>query len=431
MIKSLSQEHEVVLELWREISDGWCFASSKIADAFRRYTLNDDQKKEVVETLHEMLAQFRRLDFALQGSGATENGRQRELALLATALLLSDNLTAVAAAGFVEDVNWEFVAQVKERIERLEDPIKRFATQHSLPDILAARILKDHGEKAAELAEALNRRAPFTLRCNTLKTTRDDLVTALAAENLDATPTRYSPFGLDLANPARAFTSNAFRDGLFEAQDEGSQLIAEIVTPARGSRVLDACAGTGGKTLALSALMGGTGTLLGLDVSEAKLEETRRRARRAAAHNIRALRTRPDEWPAEIEALKGKFNRVLVDAPCGGSGALRRNPESRWRDEAFALDRIPVLQEALARRALDVCASGGRVIYATCSVLRAENEDVVEKLLAEGACEAVPIKEVLSKARASNITSPCGRFVSLLPNIHGTDGFFAAVLRKK
>ncbi len=431
MIKRLTEEHEVVLELWREISDGWIFASSKIADAFRRNNLTDEQKKEVVETLHEMLAQFRKLDYALQGSGATENGRQREIALLASALLLSGNLDAAGANGFVEDVKWDYVAKVSERIEKIEDPIKRFATQHSLPDILAGRFMKDYGDKAAELADSLNSRAPFTLRVNTLKATRDELIAALAAENLNAQATRFSPFGLDLENPARAFASDAFRNGLFEAQDEGSQLVAEIVTPARGSKVLDACAGTGGKTLALSALMGGTGTLIGLDVSEAKLEEARRRARRAAAHNIRAIRTRPDAWPAEIEALSGKFNRVLIDAPCGGSGALRRNPESRWRDEAFALDRIPVLQESLARRALDLCAVGGRVIYATCSVLKAENEDVVEKILAEGKCEAVPIKEVLSKARAADIATPCGRFLKLLPNTHGTDGFFAAVLRKK
>ncbi len=301
----------------------------------------------------------------------------------------------------------------------------------SLPDTLARRFIADHGDQAAALAEALNRRAPFTLRTNSLKTTRDELVPLLEAESLHASATRFSPFGLALENPARAFSSGAFRDGFFEAQDEGSQLVAEIATPARGSRVLDACAGTGGKTLALAALMGGTGTLLALDVSEAKLEELRRRARRAGAHNIRALRTRPDEWPAEIEALRGKFNRALADVPCGGSGALRRNPEARWRDESFALDKLPVLQESLARRALDLCATGGRLIYATCSVLRAENEDVVEKLLADGTCECVPIKEILSKVRAADIASPCGRFLKLLPHIHGTDGFFAAVLRKK
>src|SRR5439155_1574064 len=163
----LAIEHEIVLELWREISDGWCFASSKIADAFKRTPLSEEQKREAVETLHTMIAQFRRLDFALQDSGATENGRQREIALLAAALLE---------------------------------------------------------------AEALHARAA-----------------------------RFSPTALHLENPARAFSTGAFREGLFEAQDEGSQLIAEIATPARGSRVLDACAGTGGKTLALSALMGGTG----------------------------------------------------------------------------------------------------------------------------------------------------------------------------
>ena len=431
MINRLSTEHEVVLELWREIGDGWCFASSKIADAFRRQVLAEEQKKEVVETLHEMIAQFRRLDFALQGSGATENGRQRELALLAAALLLSGNIDAREAGGFLEGVDWDVVARVEERIAKIDDPVKRFATQYSLPDALASRIMKDYGEQAAPLADSLNRRAPFTLRVNTLKATREELIAHLAAEDLHARATRFSPFGLDLENPARAFSCGAFREGFFEAQDEGSQLIAEIASPARGSKVLDACAGTGGKTLAMSALMGGTGTLMALDVSEAKLEELRRRARRAAAHNIRAARTRPDAWPAEAIALGGKFNRALADVPCGGSGALRRNPEARWREESFALEKLPQLQESLARRALELCAPGGRLVYATCSVLSAENEDVVERLLADGGCEAVPLKEILSKIRATEIASPCGRFLKLLPHVHGTDGFFAAVLRKK
>ncbi|HLX64101.1 MAG TPA: RsmB/NOP family class I SAM-dependent RNA methyltransferase [Planctomycetota bacterium] len=422
----MNREHEIILELWRRVSDGWGFSTTAIAVAFKREHLDDAQKREIVETLHDMIAFYRRFDFALQNEASEPSAR----ALLAAALLHAGKIDAHAAQEFAREVDWDAAARADERIAQIADPVRRFAVTHSLTDSFAARLLAEYSAEARELAAALNLRAPATLRANTLKNSRDELIAALAAEGIAARETQFSPTGVVVENPARLFATNAFASGLFEAQDEGSQLIAELAAPARGSSVLDACAGSGGKSLALSALMGGTGTLPALDISESRLRELRRRARRASAHNIRALRTETDTWPPEILARSGKFQRVLVDAPCGGSGALRRNPEARWRGDG-ALEELPRIQESLARRALELCAKNGRVIYATCSIFRAENEGVVERVLSDGGCECVPIKEILSRARADLIASPCGRFLKLLPYRHGTDGFFAAVLRKR
>lgn len=427
---NLSHEDEVALHIFREISADWSFSSAIFADTFSEAGLDDGGKEIVVATVRDMLAQYRRLEFALDSSGAEIAAAKRPLALMLASRLLGGRISPDRAKQFLRGPEWEDVARVDERIAAIADPLQRFALAHSLPDTFAASIIEEYGREAGALADALNKFPPTVLRANALKATRDEVRARLQSEGFVTHPCELSKYALRLDNPARLFTSEAFQNGLFEMQDEGSQLIAELVEPARGSRVLDACAGSGGKTLGLSALMGGSGALFALDTSDRKIEELRRRARRAGAHNIRVMRTAHDDFPAEIQALKGKFNRVLVDAPCGGSGALRRNPEARWRAERGQLEGLQPLQETLLRRALEYCADGGRAIYATCSLLRAENETLVEKILAEGGCEIVPLKLIFGKERASRMASDCGRFLKLLPHRHDTDGFFAAVLKK-
>jgi len=206
--------------------------------------------------------------------------------------------------------------------------------------------------------------------------------------------------------------------------DEGSQLVAELVAPPPGGRVLDACAGAGGKTLALGALLAGKGRVLALDTDGKKLEELRRRARRAGLTNVEA---RPiKEGPLGI---KGQFDRVLVDAPCSGLGTLRRNPEARWRLTPADLDELPARQRAILERYAPLVAPGGRLVYATCTVDAAENDAVVDAFVrAHPDFTPVPAKEILGRARALELGD--GERLRLLPHVHGTDGFFAAVLRR-
>jgi len=309
------------------------------------------------------------------------------------------------------------------------DGVDREAMRVSFPTWLFQRFIDSHGEKnATSLAMAMNTRAPMCVRTNTVKGTRDELVARLAEERISAQPTRLSSVGLTFETRVNAFGLAAFREGLFEVMDEGSQLVAEAVAPPPRSRVVDACAGAGGKTLALAAMLANQGRILALDTSGKKLEELRRRARRAGISNLSAREVNGPELPGE--AKLGAWDRVLVDAPCSGLGTLRRNPEARWRLSPKAVDAYPADQLALLIAYAPLVAIGGRLIYATCSVLREENDAVVERFLRERPDFVVmPLKEIWGKPRAAELGDET--FLRLLPHVHDTDGFFAAILRRK
>jgi 16S rRNA (cytosine967-C5)-methyltransferase len=221
-------------------------------------------------------------------------------------------------------------------------------------------------------------------------------------------------------------------------QDEASQLVAELVAPPPRSRVVDSCAGAGGKALALAGLLEGKGSVVALDSSEGKLEELRRRARRAGASNVRAIAVDLLEPGHALDGLEGAASRVLVDAPCSGLGAVRRNPETRWRLQPGDLPRLVVVQADLMRAAARLVAPEGRLVYATCSFLPAEGERAVERFLAD--CHGwrlVTVRDVMGRARTDGVATPDGRYLRTwrfdgTPDggDEGMDGFFAAVLRR-
>jgi 16S rRNA (cytosine967-C5)-methyltransferase len=408
----------------------WGFASDRLADAFRRERkLASRERRWVAETLYGMIRQARRVDFALEPQAVrSPAGKTRELARLLAYLVLAGELEPAKAAARLPGVDFAEVLRVDERIARESHRVRRLGLSKSLPDWLAARFLTEYGAEAEALADALNQRAPLTVRANGVKITREALRARLAEEGLEARPTKLAPHGLVLETRVNVFGLAAFKEGLFEVQDEASQLVSELVRPTSKSLVVDACAGAGGKTLALAALMASRGRVIALDIHGRKLEELRRRARRAGLSNVRAVEVSPSAYPDEILALQGKADRVLVDAPCSGIGALRRNPEARWRLSEEDLARLPVEQEAILRQAATLVAPGGRLLYATCTVFSAENEEVVAKLC-QGEWEVVPITEILGDA-ASALADSTGRFLKTLPHRHDTDGFFAAALRR-
>ena len=274
----------------------------------------------------------------------------------------------------------------------------------------------------------MNQRAPLAVRVNTARIGRDTLIAQLAEEHVAAHTTTLSPVGLAFETRVNAFGLSAFRDGLFEVMDEGSQLVAELVAPPPGGRVVDACAGAGGKTLALGAALAGKGRVLALDTDGKKLEELRRRARRAGLTNVQA--TPVGAGVGDVaKAVSGTHDRVLVDAPCSGLGTLRRNPEARWRLRPAEVAAFPARQLALLITYAPLTAVGGRLIYATCTVDRRENEGVVERFLAErDDFVPVPVKEIWGRERAEKLGD--GMTLHLFPHRHDTDGFFAAVLRR-
>lgn len=309
-------------------------------------------------------------------------------------------------------------------------PVDRAILVAGIPDWLAAKLRAQLGdEETTALAIALAGRAPLTIRANVSKAPREAVAAALEATGATTTPTRYSPEGLVVEAKESLFATAAFKNGLFEIQDEGSQLLARCLAARPGERIADACAGAGGKSLALAVELRGKGKILALDNDERRLGELPTRARRAGVHNIERHLV-PDEGPSEIETkLAGTCEGVLIDAPCSGTGVLRRNPDGRYRLKPEEIERFSALQAKLLVRYAALAKPGGRIVYATCSLLREENEEVVDRVLA-----ATPwltrgeLATGLGPAVAAELHA--GATMRLFPHKHGTDGFFAAALRR-
>jgi len=423
---------KLIVDLWGRTRIDWGFAATRLPAVVRQERwLSNQDRREVLETVYGMVRQSRRIDFALETSRARlPPGSARELARYLAFRVLEGKLEPARARAVIPEIDWAAVAAVDERIGHERDAAHRFALAASLPDWLGERLIAQYGDEAVALGAALNERAPVTLRANTLRASRNQLIARLTADGVEARPTPLARHGVLLAERVDTFGLAAYKEGLFEVQDEGSQLIAELVAPSPKGIVLDACAGTGGKTLALAAAMEGKGRLLAVDVDARKLEELKKRARRAGLSSVQAMHTGADVWPNDVGALMRRFDRVLVDSPCTGIGSLRRNPELRWRLTPEDVAGFAIEQEQLARRGAELLAPGGRLIYATCSLLRDENEAVVERVLAGAHLELLKVVDVLGADRAA-ATSADGTFLTTLPHRHGTDGFFAAVLQRK
>ena len=318
-----------------------------------------------------------------------------------------------------------------ERIAAVADPVDRLSLAASLPRWIAERFAAQLGlEEARALAGAMNERAPLAVRANLLAGDREDLRGRLAGEGVRSEPTRFSPWGLVLDGRENAFALGSFREGRFEIQDEGSQLIALACGARPGHTVVDACAGAGGNSLALAAEMRNKGSLHALDPDAERLDEARRRARRAGVHNLRSRSIAAGvEAEAEVADLAGKADVVLVDAPCSGLGTLRRKPDARWRLAPDDPARFAALQRELVRRFAALVRPGGRLVYATCSVGPTENDEVADFAAREAGLVPAPIGPLLGEERARALGAGESR-LTLLPHRHGTDGFFVAVFAK-
>ncbi|MCL4315742.1 MAG: RsmB/NOP family class I SAM-dependent RNA methyltransferase [Gammaproteobacteria bacterium] len=303
------------------------------------------------------------------------------------------------------------------------------AVRVSLPDWIYDSLAAQLGEsETIALAEALNQPAPVDVRVNTLKSKRDEAAAALAAEGYPCTPTPYSPFGLRLNERAPLFKTRAFQEGLIEIQDEGSQLLALLMEPRRHEMVADFCAGGGGKTLALGALMANTGTLYAFDVLEKRLNKLKPRLARAGLDTVRRVVIGHERDP-RVQRLRGKLDRVLVDAPCTGLGTLRRNPDIKWR--AHSLADITALQQRILEAAAELVKPGGRLVYATCSPLRAENDDVIERFLSSHPeFHVIPVNDILARKHIP-LALPAGeQALRLYTHRHHTDTFYAIALER-
>jgi 16S rRNA (cytosine967-C5)-methyltransferase len=418
---------QAVIELLTDID-----ATPRPADALvsayfrsRRYIGSSD-RGAVSTMLYDVLRHRARMDWWVDYLG----GQKTDIRLrLLTYLTLVQKKSAAEIDEFFDSHKFSpdelsgderrFIKKLEGRT--LEHPNMPIEISVECPEWAATSLHKRFGKKFAAQMKALLDPAPLDVRINPLRTTRDDILVALKKIPITAEPCRYSGFGIRIKNRPSLNALPMLKDGLIEIQDEGSQLVAALVDAAPGMRVVDFCAGAGGKTLAIGAQMNNKGRIIACDVLEKRLTRSAERFRRAGLHNIevRPLKTENDPW---VKKHKSDFDRVLVDAPCSGVGTWRRNPDARWQTLGPGLDALLPLQASILDSASRLVKSGGRLIYATCSLLPEENEKQIERFLADHSDFSV-----INCGEFLKISSP-SPYLSLTPFEHNTDGFFGAVL---
>jgi 16S rRNA (cytosine967-C5)-methyltransferase len=411
-------------------------ADSVVSKFFRdyrkTYAFGPRERAVLAETVYNVLRYKLRYDhFAPSGSGPKE----RRLAILGFAQHLKDHAPAAhrnkndpldflkGALSKQEDAWLEACEKIN-----VADLMERH--RHSLPEWLVAPLKEQVGEGFWPLVNALNTPAPLDLRVNSFTDKRNDVQHELKLADIAAEPTPYSPWGLRIQGKPALTKLDAFARGAIEVQDEGSQLLALLLDAKRGEMVVDFCAGAGGKTLAIGATMRSTGRLYAFDTSAHRLDALKPRLARSKLSNVHpaAIAHERDE---RIKRLSGKIDRVLVDAPCSGLGTLRRNPDLKWRQSPKSVAELNAKQTAILESAARLVKPGGRLVYATCSVLQEENEAIAEAFSAKHP-NFVPLSvvETLEALKVPNAASLCKTngtsYLRLWPHIHGTDGFFAA-----
>ncbi|MFG6448066.1 RsmB/NOP family class I SAM-dependent RNA methyltransferase [Roseateles sp. BYS180W] len=306
--------------------------------------------------------------------------------------------------------------------------------RHNLPEWLAEPLQKRLGEQDFwALAQALNSPAPLDLRVNTLKARREDVLSALQAQGLVAEATPHSPWGIRLQGKPALNKVEPFVQGWLEVQDEGSQLLALLLEAKRGEMVVDFCAGAGGKTLALGAAMRNTGRLYAFDVSGHRLDKLKPRLARSGLSNVHPVQL-AHERDERVKRLAGKIDRVLVDAPCSGLGTLRRNPDLKWRQSPESVRELQAKQLAILSSAARLLKPGGRLVYATCSLLDDENEGVADAFAqAHPQFQRLDAAEILQRHGQTEAAAAAlceGGQLRLWPHKHHSDGFYAAVWQR-
>jgi 16S rRNA (cytosine967-C5)-methyltransferase len=421
-------------------------ASSKPADSlmdsfFRSHKyLGSHDRRFIAETTYGTLRHLRKCEFILQNAiGANSENVNREdgLLLLPIAYLAAIEQRSLTAA----DVSSQLSSMALKKgmvtfLKTLSDGLsipqndvaEQIGIEHSYPDWMVRRLLYEYGhEETEKICKSLNEPAPLTLRVNLLKTTIEQCQEELKKQEIESTRTAISPYGLQITKRINVFSLKSFQDGYFEVQDEGSQILPLLIDPKPTAKVLDACAGAGGKTLGFAAIMKNRGEIFATDTNGYRLKELKKRSRRAGAFNIRPLEVASvGDLP---EKFRDYFDVVFVDAPCSGLGTIRRNPGMKWTVTEETVQEVSAKQAEILRQCAPFVKPEGMLVYATCTLLRQENEDVVNQFVGAnpnfGFANADPMLAKLGLKQASS-----GNFIKLVPHIHGTDGFFCAVMIK-
>ena len=371
-----------------------------------RRKLGRQDRAEIAETAFAAIRHYQKISAVLRRPAA----QARKAAL--AALVLGRGFNISRLDGLADDEEKTFLAALKARKTEFSDGLN---TAAELPQWL------NFGRSTACPA-------PLDLRVNALKAKRDKILAELQAEGLPAEATPFSPWGIRLHDKSALGKHPRFLDGTLEVQDEGSQLVALLLGAKRGEIIVDFCAGAGGKTLAVGAMTANKGRIYAFDIAEKRLANLKPRMTRAGLTNIHPERIGSEHDP-RLGRLKGKADRVLVDAPCSGLGTLRRNPDLKYRQSPETLAKLAEQQHSILNAAAELVKPQGRLVYATCSILPQENEGQIERFLREH-----PDFEALNCADlpgSPKISPDTGTYLKLNTAAHGTDGFFAAVLQRR
>lgn len=393
-------------------------ADAAVSHYFRQHRqLGHADRGFVAETVFAVLRRMRSLEARCGGQATPRR-------LLLAALACTRGWSQRELEPVLKESEREWLGTAKALAEADLPP----AVRCDLPDWLYARLAAQLGEAEVEaLARTINQPAPLDLRVNSLKADRQAVLDRLAADGIKAAAGTLSPLAVRLQDKPALARHPLFLDGSFEVQDEGSQLLGYLLAPRRGEMVVDFCAGAGGKTLLLGALMANSGRLYAFDVADRRLANLKPRLARSGLSNVHPVRIE-HERDAKVKRLAGKIDRVLVDAPCSGLGTLRRNPDLKWRQSEAGVAELTAKQASILAAAATLVRPGGRLVYATCSLLAEENDAVVDAFLAAHP-QFVPLPADAALAR-QGIELP-GERLRLLPHRHGSDGFFAALLERR
>jgi len=400
-------------------------ADAKLGDFFKNNRdLGTKERAFVAESVYGVL---RRLRFLSTVTANDENDPDDARKLILAWLLRVQGMSIQKLEPMLTEQQKEWALAIKAKVT---DNLP-LAVQADVRDWLWEKLVAQYGEAdALTIARSMHEQATLDLRVNTIKGTRDEVMAKFIAENTSGetniAPTPYSPLGIRMPLRLNISRHVLFTDGKIEVQDEGSQLLAHLVAPKRGQMVADFCAGAGGKTLAMGALMRNTGRLYAFDISEKRLNNLGKRLKRSGLSNLNAQLITSEADP-KLKRLNGKFDRVLVDAPCSGLGTLRRNPDLKWRQMPEDVAELTIKQTAILNRAAKLTKAGGRLIYATCSLLRDENEAIAEAFLASH--REFKLMNAAEILKQQQINLDTGDYLKLLPHLHQTDGFLPPFLK--
>ena len=426
---------EAAIGLLSAIGEGRGAADDIVADYFRRHRFAGAKDRAAISGhIYGVLRRRGAIDYWLQRNFAPADARHRVLAELALFEEWSPDQIDRACDG--DRFRPTRLDEDERRlIERLSDtpPYPKdmpAEARGNYPAWLAPALERALGRDLARERVAMQEEAGLDLRVNTLKTDRETVYAALARQGIELARTKLSPLGVRLFERVPLGQLELFKSGAIEVQDEGSQLAALLADARPGMRVVDFCAGAGGKTLALAASMQNRGHLVACDIATKRLERATQRLRRAGASIVQRqpLASARDQW---VKRHAAGFDRVFVDAPCTGTGTWRRNPDAKWRLKPEDLAELPALQADILDSARRLVKPGGRLIYATCSLLMEEDEDQVATFLeSHSDFRLLPIREIWADAVGGDCLARADT-LRLSPARHGTDGFFVAVMERR